>query len=546
MSNMKNGIARYYKTSNPLSAFAAMKKTHKLGQRSICSNIVLSIVLYAVAVLPSYSSELDFKDIDKNALADILFNEIERLDASAIEVRNQTKQVKWHEFRAVMRQKIIDANDKKSLAQAIESLHQGFTNSHSSIQTYPALFDIPELYNTPLEQRGFSLGYTYPKVEFFLLNNQKSITHINGFNLHDRFNSFEQYECQFTQKNACLNKFVSRIGYGLIDLRISNTNQLQNGSGQPWLDAIADHKVALPTVSRDCASYANEHPSFQLTYSSSDFCLLDNGTHSLLKVFKFGDWGAPNEDFYCYGEAKPDSFCDGIQKLSGILATKKNIQLIVDVQDNPGGSENTPLVALLSKGEFKDSLIKYKFTKEMHDANFRKHIFYGNKNAENWFNITQTSLAPNSKQTWLPARADFCRANVECKQLPIARRQPAIDIKKLTLVVNSACASSCDDLVIRLKQYASAHIVGQRPVFDTTYVSATGVIFMDHKKQLKFKIVGPGQSLGLQPPDTKLVWFIVPYTLSLDPDYRLDIEVPVTKDNFLHLRRANVSAALSL
>ncbi len=515
-------------------------------------------LLYCAVPTLCHADEFDFTQLNKAELAQHLFDEIERLDANAIYVRNKTKSVKWPEFRAAMTRQIVQADSKKSLAMAINNTQHGFTNAHAAIQPYPVLYDVPALYKDAPDKRGFLLGYTYPDISFFSLANKKSVSHVNGIELAQRFDQFEQYECQFAHQNACLNKFVDRVRYGWARLNIKDEVQLQGDNGKQWIETVTSPTPISNSSSnrRDnyCADYAKEFPAFTLSYAGANVCLLTKANMALLRIRSFGAWGAPQDDFYCYNEAEPVSLCHDVQMLSKALSDRKQLRMVVDLQDNSGGSENTPLLALLSAKGFKDSVIQYRYTQEIQDETFRSHIFYGVERAKKWFSTIDVNQLQSTGQQWLPVRTDFCRGSEECADQPIPARLPALDIQQLIVVVNAGCFSSCDDLAWRLKRDANAYVIGQPPVTDATYVSASGVIYLTPQGELKSKVVGPKQVSGLSAEMTKLLWFRVPYSATLDDKLQqlegnsrvLDFVIPITKDNYRQLASTNVEQALAV
>ena len=518
----------------------------------------LGLLLYCLVSAEASAEEFDFLQLNKAELAQRLFDEIERLDANAIYVRNKTKSVKWPEFRAAMTRQIIQADSKKSLAMAIDNVQHGFTNSHAAIQPYPVLYDVPALYKDAPDKRGFKLGFTSPDISFFSLTSHQSVSYVNGIDLADRFYQFEQYECQFAHQNACLNKFVDRVRYGWARLNIKDEVNLQGSDGEQWLETVVSPTPNSNSRSKGsdnyCADYAKEYPAFILSYAGANVCLLTKANTALLRIRSFGAWGAAQDDFYCYNEAEPASLCHDVQMLSKALSERKQLRLVVDLQDNSGGSENTPLLALFSANGFNNSVIQYRYTEEMQDDTFRNHMFYGVERAQKWFSTIDVKQLQLTEKQWLPVRTDFCRGSEECADVIVPPRAPALDIQQLVVVVNSGCFSSCDDLAWRLKRDAKAYVIGQPPVTDATYASASGVIYLTPQGELKSKIVAPGQVSGLSAEMIKLLWFRVPYTTTLNDKQErlegnsaiLDYVISISTANFNNINTENVNKAISL
>ncbi|WP_042152916.1 MULTISPECIES: S41 family peptidase [unclassified Pseudoalteromonas] len=512
------------------------------------SFLVISFVVTA-------SQPITFQAINKAELASLLFNEIERLDASAIRIRNTYKKVNWIEFRQVMTHKMLKAKSFRDLAIVFDDIQQGFTNSHSSFQLYSQVFDSRKLYENPVNKRGFGIGYTFPEVNFFSIETSKYIEFVNGFSLRKRFNQFEQLECEFTHQEACLKKFSKRIMWGLIDLNIKQENELSDKK-KSWKETITPKvstaNVSINTNETYCSLYANNFKNWNIKYSSKSVCLLEDNSTYILNIRSFLPWGTSQNDIHCEGDTNVETMCHDIQSIRDLLSQKSDIKLIIDLQGNSGGSENTPFLSLLSKKPFFDNLIHFNNTVELNNIDFRTNIFYGLKSAENWFQ----KLAVDSKllnQEFLPVRADFCRGDKEaCSYKAINPLSPTLDIKKILLVVDSGCVSSCDDLVWRLKHYSGAYVLGQPPATDSTYSTVSGIIYYTANGQLKLFIKAQGQQYSLDDGSIKLAWFSIPYTSTVDKEGNYidgDISIineiiPITIENYSNISNTNVLRAI--
>jgi hypothetical protein len=490
---------------------------------------------------------ITFDEIDKDELASILFKEIQRLDSSGIRMRNTHKAIDWNRFKSVMVTKIKSAKSFKDLAKAFDDIQQGFTNSHSSFQIYPSIYDSRQLYENPIDKRGFSLGYTYPKVNFFSVKTKKYIENMNGFSLKARFKKFEQFECQYVHQEACLKKFTKRVGWGLIGLNIKDKNEFTATNGATWTEVL-NSKTPIQVQGTMCAIYASDHPAWELSYSSGNICLLKNNITYILKVNSFQAWGTEQDDFRCNNDAEINSMCYDVQKLRDLLSLNSSIKLIVDLQGNRGGAENTPFLSLLSTNPFFDNLVVFNNTKELNNPNFRFNIFYGLDSAERWYKSLTGGDKSKDKKS-LPKRSDFCRGDVAaCAYKEIQPSSPKLSIQQLLLVVDSGCFSSCDDLVWRLKHYSNAYVLGQPPASDSTYATVSGIIYMTKSKELKVFIKASGQKYSLEEGSTKLAWFTVPYTSTVDEfehfvdgDFSvIDKIIPVTINNFENINKENV------
>ncbi|MDI4654647.1 MULTISPECIES: S41 family peptidase [Pseudoalteromonas] len=510
------------------------------------------IVLTIIIPVQAHSADFQFSNIDKQKLADVLFNEIERLDASAVSIRNSKKTVSWKDYRRATTKNIVESNNFKELAAALDRAQQGFINSHSAIQLYSNFYNSRELYTSPPDHRGLELGYEFPNIKFFTLGSKRYVNSINGINLLNSFNEFENYRCEYAHQISCIDKFVKWIKFGLVGLNIKQTNTFGAPNGENWDETIqtreANPNAAWPA---DCKEYADAFPSMSLAHSSKNACILQKGQQVLFKLKRFAQWGVPQNDLYCNATAKADTLCHEVQSLTNLLSKLDSANLIVDVQGNSGGSENTPLVSLVTQNGFYDNLVRYKNTKEMLDEDFRTHAFYGVSAAEKWY--TKSSGAKSAKK-YLNPRADFCRGDESCAFEKIASKTLETKIDKLIVVTDENCFSSCDDFVWRAKQYGNGLVIGQTPVTDSTYVSVTGILYHLPSGEMKVKVIAPGQQYALEDDATKLVWFSVPYTLTVDKIDRpidgderiLDKFIPITMANYGTIGKENILNAIRL
>lgn len=128
--------------------------------------------------------------------------------------------------------------------------------------------------------------------------------------------------------------------------------------------------------------------------------LLVKNKIALVKIKNFA-YKRGSNDLRCALEAKDSTICSDIQKLrQGLQLIKNQVDHIVfDVQDNPGGKENSSFMAELCSSQFMDLRVQYKKTGLLLNENLRLELSYGFSGAEKWFeNILKTKHMKKLKQ----------------------------------------------------------------------------------------------------------------------------------------------------
>ncbi len=152
---------------------------------------------------------------------------------------------------------------------------------------------------------------------------------------------------------------------------------------------------------------------------------------------------------------------DEINRALAALATHPEIEsLIFDLLSNGGGKENTPFLEAFTPNQFGELQVAYRKIHELDDPGIRNQVFYNASSAESWFQnlISSGVYSQISYGDYLPARPDFCRASTVCKSGMLQTRPDGFKAKKIALIVNGTCASSCDDFTWRMKKYAGAYV----------------------------------------------------------------------------------------
>jgi len=164
------------------------------------------------------------------------------------------------------------------------------------------------------------------------------------------------------------------------------------------------------------------------------------------------------------------------------------------MQNNRGGSENTPYIAAFATSAFHDLRVQYRKIRELDDDRMRRELFYSSRAAENWFKNLHTAnlYEAIAYGDFLPARADFCRGARDCSIAPIKRHALSNPKQKGLILTNGNCVSSCDDFVWRIKETNNWRVIGQLPVTDGAYARIEGGVFIDDEGRVSTQTWGDG------------------------------------------------------
>ncbi len=241
--------------------------------------------------------------------------------------------------------------------------------------------------------------------------------------------------------------------------------------------------------------------------------------------------------------------CFDINEIKRITRNSPAKSLVIDIQNNGGGTENTPWIAALTTNGFKDNLVRYRNIALLSEPEVREYAFYFSERAERWYqNIIERV---DGKERFLPVRPDFCRGSTQCDVKTTASSTNPIKYKDLRLVINQGCVSSCDDFIWRTRQYANAKTYGQVSATDGAYARLNGFLFIDNHGQITNVITGEGDKPSGE-HGTLLVTYQLPISKTVtlagenlegNPDV-LDYPLPITKENFAQIELFNLAAAL--
>jgi len=506
--------------------------------------IVFSSFSHSVDVLPDFLTKSQLREV-----ANELLSQIERVDATSISVRNKTREVKWEEYRKIASDRLINSSNWNELAHNVEKLHLGIVNRHSFVNFEVANINLKGI-DVEISWPKFNIGYTWPKIEFYDLDSGKTINKIDGKPFIEIFESYFNHFCRIANKNGCLREFVSHLSKGYSfetnreKLELSFIDGFNKIISKSELSSRASTAYLTKNSVKNCADAYPLAP-VTLLYSGKQACLFLAENAYILKILSFSSWGTEQSDFYCQNYKK-DGLCQEMNEIVRRTKAEPKENLIIDVQGNRGGSENTPWIASITNNGFKDNLVQYKNIKELNSKHIRSGVFYGLPQAEDWYQKVSKDKE-NNKGSFLPVRGDFCRDG-NCTGSHIESKKEHFEYKKLAIVTDHNCASSCDDLIWRSKSFAGAQVFGQPPSTDGAYASIKGYVLLTAKGELQTAFASGYSRTPSFEDDLLLITFQIPITKTVDDlgnlldgdSSVLDFPLEVNRANFNNLQQDNL------
>ena len=245
--------------------------------------------------------------------------------------------------------------------------------------------------------------------------------------------------------------------------------------------------------------------------------LLKKDNIALVRIKDFVYFKGTGGGLRCEDEASDSTMCSDVRILRQALKSIENNvdYLIIDLQGNGGGNENSPLVAEFAQTPFYDLSVQFRKTRILEDKAMRNRLFY-TPMEHKWYEKIHDNGVYDSVAygAFLPARADFCRGSEECELKPIDPNGHHTGFKKFVILTNQTCVSSCDDFVWRLQSYGNAIIIGQEQAADATYSRIGVVIYKDSSGTIQSTYTGErGEESA---PGLKLCKMVIPYSKTVN------------------------------
>jgi len=421
-------------------------------------------------------------------LYDSLMNDLERYDAEVIDTRDRTKSVSWQSYKKYYRSKLKECDQPSCFREVFDNLANGFVNLHSNLR-FASAADPPMPDSVYLMEPA--VVFQYPAVRLFTDSTYIPITHINDVPTGTAIDHFMNYECPYTTRAGCASLFVKKLNRNSIKINGTAVDKFTYEDGTVVKTRI--RKVKRKSAEDPKRQFATSLKGWKTIAMGSKFILLKQEGTFLLKFVDF-NYGETEHDLYCTHPAPENTLCHDIQLVTKSLQQEVQVRnLVIDLQDNYGGSEISALVAAFAKRPFYDLSIRFKKTAALENDTIRRHLFWFNPRLETWFSQLKETAEYKALPYYdlLPACADFCRGSYDCSRKPI-RPSARLNIANLYLVTNHHCISSCDDFVWRMTASADAIVAGQAQAADATYSRITLAYFYRNGKIVK-KECGVGQ-----------------------------------------------------
>ncbi|SEK31645.1 Peptidase family S41 [Aquimarina amphilecti] len=504
---------------------------------------VIIWMMFFIYIIPINAQQGQKKFLTTKQISDLynlMISEIEYVDAEAIVVRNKTKQVNWDEYKAYHQKQFIKADSYKSLRKKFLDFGKGFTSGHSYFKfSYPI-----EKQKKDKIKSSIKIGFTYPEIVFFDLESKRTISKINDKSIKDIFQKFINYETRANGIGTCQSSFKYRFEQGSlkVDGHLPNEITFEDGSKKEVTysvnnDAESSYDRYMKQIEID------QYKGWRLIERGYKTALLIKDNVALVKIKNFA-YNRGDNDLRCTKAVNDSTVCNDITKIrNGLKSVENDISyLIFDVQDNPGGNENSSFLAEFCPSEFKDLRIQYKKTAILEDNDLRTALSYGFPGANRWFDeISENGIYDKTENgSFLPPRGDFCRGGNSCELKYIEPNETAKrKVKKIIVLVNERTASSADDFVYRMKEYGNAIIVGQPQSADLTFALIGIVFYIDDQGNIR-KMYTDNNQRNYDVPGIELFQFSVPYSRTVNKKGEMlqgnplkpDLLLEITKDNF--------------
>lgn len=527
-----------------LTSFLCIFVNDKITQiLKIMKHLLVFFILCSCISLQGQEMSKDF--LNKSQLKDLyksIVQEIDYLDAEGIAVRNSTKTVSWEQYKKYHKKPFTKSKTFQELEENFKNFGSGFVCGHS---------DFDFLYTNEKDKAAaiksdIKIGFTYPDVSFFDLKSKKTIKLINGKPINAVFEHFLNYQTANNTLNDCQNAFVKAFEKGrlLVDGEKLHSITFQDETAQKITFSPKISTKSFYEIYSEAIVLEGKYKDWQVVEQGYKVAVLQQKNVALVKIKDFIYFKGRGGEMACQEAAKDSTQCSDIQIIRKALKkiADETDYLVIDLQGNYGGQENTWFLSELCPNDFYDLRVQYKKTPLLKNDTLRPYLFYNSERAENWYqNLAKSSVYKQIDDgDFLPIRADFCRGDELCEMKPISPTGTSTqDFEQIIVLVNEDTASSADDFAYRMNEYGNALMAGQPQSADLTY-SLVGVLFyIDKKGDIQKTYVGNRQQEH-EVNGTELLKFSIPYSKTVDKNghllqgkpLKLDVEVPITKDNF--------------
>lgn len=460
-----------------------------------------------------------------------ILSEIARVDAEGVKTRDLVRSTKWQDFVQQQEPKFTQAQDWDDLNQAYMELAYGFVNSHSHFSFYVG--------QNSFRSAGVSdrpVGYEYPHFRMFDIQTGFDVKAVNGIAVATDFPQKLDLLCPFNSEQACALFYTKGVNSGMLRFAGQIPQTLTLNDGLRDFDVSIHYQPKLePAKVLYCDQIANDYAGFTRVSSGYNLCLFKKGSVGLIRLRNFIYWQTDDPGYL--------SMEDEVNRILVALRSHPEIEnLIFDLLANGGGNENTPFLKAFVPNQFGELLAAYRKVRELDDSFLRSKVFYDVAAAENWFQelIKSGIYATIPYGEYLPARPYFCQASSVCSAGMIPARSDGFKAKKIALLVDGRCVSSCDDFTWRMKKYAGAYVLGLPQMADATYSRMKISFVLTDAGQITTQSGFQKANARLEPGDTLIADMVIPLTQWVDERGQmmtgrpaaLDLQIPLTRANY--------------
>jgi hypothetical protein len=477
--------------------------------------------------IKSWAIEPYFQNVNKDKLFDQTVQEVERLDAEILSVR-ENRPESWKQTVAKIKQRFLQAQSDEEAYHALQSLDATYPGLHTTIHVpsdHDAAVNLFQNFQLPFtfypKKNGAALSFLVGQVLDSVKNliqpgdelgelENVSMPELN----HDAF-----LFCDYAQAYPCSQEFYQNFHRGFLRLNLKDRatirvtikrNHVEKTIAVPIVTPKEVSKFSTDSTmsASSCFKESRRYPKAIPLYLGTGLCLYQTQQPAVgvLRLASFGTRMDKAEKWV--------SFAEDFEKF--LLEWKKYYPkwraLILDMANNGGGDVPVRLTKLLVHQPFQDQWVRFK-----NIAEFKDPLFF----TEPYNSKTLAGLLEANKNftgTFFPPIPQFPIPDKEATAL--YDPDPNVFSGQIVGMVDRGCISSCTGFLWTLHRYAKDKLttVGRPDSGDSTYERINIIAFKDPLQTDGFKIHILPTNLKIQPGWQSLFNWTVSVSLTTDRD----------------------------
>ena len=216
------------------------------------------------------------------------------------------------------------------------------------------------------------------------------MSQVNGVPILELVDDYVNYRCNLAVKVSCTFQLAKRLEFGIFPRPIGD-EPIHSFNGKPWIDR---HPIGPYNIEDNCTLF-DRNTDWTTLFDDNAVCLFHREDVLLLRIRQFQrKMSSSVDDIYCLDNHAEGTMCSSVNQFQTAIEefeVADKTHLVIDLQGNRGGGENTAWIAALVHKGFTDNPVRYRCNRAMlSDPEVRSAIFYGSDRAESWFNQVLT------------------------------------------------------------------------------------------------------------------------------------------------------------